>query len=254
MTAMSIEWLNPLDPNSVFPPVEKALNEPDGLLAAGGDLNPGRVLRAYREGIFPWYEEGQPILWWSPNPRAVLYPNHLKISRSLRKTLRNHTWTISFDRAFRETIKACAAPRKGIRGTWITPSMLRAYCLLHAQGYAHSVEVWDETGALIGGLYGVAIGRVYFGESMFSRKPDTSKVALTYLARHLQAWGYPLIDCQLSSPHITSLGGEALPRKQYLKHLKKWCAVPGQASPWHVDPELKVRNWRPQPSSRPAVR
>lgn len=243
---MIIKWLDPSDPHASFPAVENALEEPDGLLAAGGDLSCARILKAYRAGIFPWYEEGQPILWWSPNPRAVLYPEKVRITRSLRKTLRNKPWTVSFDRTFRETICACAAPRQGSHGTWITYSMLEAYCELHDLGYAHSVEVWDEDGTLIGGLYGVGLGKVFFGESMFSRKSDASKVALVNLLRHLQFWGYPLIDCQLSSPHINRLGAESMSRRRFVKHIDKWSRIPGHASPWSVDPDLEVSEWRPE--------
>ncbi|MCP4408029.1 MAG: leucyl/phenylalanyl-tRNA--protein transferase [Gammaproteobacteria bacterium] len=242
---MAIKWLDPVDSGSLFPPVEEALKEPDGLLAAGGDLSPNRLLRAYRKGIFPWYEEGQPILWWSPNPRAVLHPQHLRISRSLRKTLRNKPWTISFDQAFERTVSACAAPRRGSSGTWITDRMLEAYCELFIQGHAHSVEVWDSDSILIGGLYGVGIGKVFFGESMFSHESDSSKVALIYLLRHLQTWGYPLIDCQLSSPHIDSLGAEPMPRNQFIKHLNDHCDLPGHPSPWTVNTRLNVNDWLP---------
>ena len=239
---MTIAWLDPFDPIAAFPAVEEALRDPEGLLAVGGDLSTERLLRAYRGGIFPWYEEGQPILWWSPNPRTVLYPEHVKISRSLAKTLRNKPWSISFDQAFEQTVAACAEPRAKSHGTWITREMRSAYCRLHTEGYAHSVEVWDEQGTLIGGLYGVAIGRLFSGESMFSRKPDASKVALVLLARHLQAWGYPLIDCQLSSPHLDSLGAQPISRQQYVQHLRRWCPLAGQASPWEVDPTLVVAN------------
>jgi len=243
---MIIKWLDPVDPDFPFPPVDNALKEPDGLLAAGGDLSPNRILRAYRKGIFPWYEEGQPILWWSPNPRAVLYPECLKITRSLRKSLRNKPWTVSFDQAFRDTVTACAAPRRGSNGTWITDNMLEAYYLLYRQGHAHSIEVWENDTNLIGGLYGVGIGKVFFGESMFSRQSDGSKVALIYLMRHLQAWGYPLIDCQLSSPHIDSLGAETISRRRFIKHLQKWCKIPGHPSPWAVDSDLDVIGWQPR--------
>ena len=239
---MTIAWLDPFDPMATFPAVEEALRDPEGLLAVGGDLSTERLLRAYRGGIFPWYEEGQPILWWSPNPRTVLYPEHVKISRSLAKTLRNKPWSISFDQAFELTVAACAEPRAKSHGTWITREMRNAYCRLHTEGYAHSVEVWDEQENLIGGLYGVAIGRLFSGESMFSRKPDASKVALVFLARHLQAWGYPLIDCQLSSPHLDSLGAQPISRQQYVQHLRRWCPLAGQASPWEVDPTLVVAN------------
>ncbi len=237
---MIIKWLDPSDSNASFPPVKDALKIPDGLLAAGGDLNPQRLLEAYRQGIFPWYEEGQPILWWSPNPRAVLYPEHLKISRSLRKSLRRKFWKVSFDLAFRETVEACAAPRKLSNGTWITRPTLEAYCRLHTQGYGHSVEVRNEQDELVGGLYGLAIGKVFFGESMHSRQADASKVALVYLVRHLQHWGYPLIDCQLASPHLHSLGAETIPRHHFIKHLKKWCEIDSHPNPWSVDPDVTL--------------
>ena len=239
---MIIKWLNPSDPVSNFPSVKEALKEPNGLLAVGGDLNPERLLMAYRRGIFPWYEEGQPILWWSPDPRAILYTERLKISRSLRKTLRNKSWRVSFDLAFRDTVKACAAPRRRSAGTWITHEMLEAYCHLYDHGYGHSVEVWNQNGELTGGLYGVAIGKVFFGESMHSRQSDASKVALVYLVRHLQHWGYPLVDCQLTSSHINSLGAETIPRKAFIQHLKLWTDVAGHPSPWSIDPELSVCN------------
>lgn len=243
---MSIEWLDPFDPDCPFPPVDHAFTDPDGLLAAGGDLNPRRLLSAYRRGIFPWYEEGQPILWWSPNPRAVLYPKHFRISRSLRKSLRGKPYSVSFDHAFRDVVVACAAPRRHGGGTWITSEMVEAYCLLHAQGYAHSVEVWHaQDGRLIGGLYGVALGQVFFGESMFSWASDASKVGFAYLARHLQAWEYPLIDCQLSSPHIDSLGAEMISRAQFSEMLARHCPRRGKLSPWQVDSLVDVTAWQP---------
>ncbi|MEO6696524.1 MAG: leucyl/phenylalanyl-tRNA--protein transferase, partial [Gammaproteobacteria bacterium] len=179
-------WLSPED--QIFPDVNLALREPDGLLALGGDLSPERLLAAYRKGIFPWYNEGQPILWWSPDPRAVLFPSRVKISRSLRKTLRQGRYRITLDQAFRSVIEGCAAPRNGVPGTWISRAMMEAYTELHERGYAHSVEAWRD-GQLVGGLYGVALGRVFFGESMFSRSPDASKVALASLARQLAVWG-----------------------------------------------------------------
>jgi leucyl/phenylalanyl-tRNA--protein transferase len=249
---MAIHWLDPADPHAPFPPVERALREPDGLLAAGGDLATKRLIEAYRLGIFPWYEVGQPILWWSPDPRAVLYPEHLRITRSLRKTLRNRPWRVRFDTDFATTVGSCAAPRSQSAGTWITPQMMEAYCRLHAEGHAHSVEVYDQEGVLIGGLYGVAIGRVFFGESMFSRRPDASKLALVHLARHLQAWGYPLIDCQLASPHIMSLGAELIPRPRFIRQLKAACTSPGHAVPWRVDATLEIANWDPAAATNPS--
>src|SRR5215217_5398408 len=243
---MSIEWLDPFDPDYPFPPVDTAFTDPDGLLAAGGDLNPKRLLNAYRRGIFPWYEQGQPILWWSPNPRTVLFPKHFRLARSLRKSLRNKPYTISFDRAFYEVLSGCAAPRRYGAGTWITAEMLEAYYQLHVQGFAHSVEVWHtQDGGLIGGLYGVALGRVFFGESMFSWATDGSKIALAYLARHLQAWGYPLIDCQLSSAHLHSLGAEMIPRARFMEFLTRYCPKHGEPAPWRIDADLDVALWQP---------
>ncbi|GAB4167605.1 MAG: leucyl/phenylalanyl-tRNA--protein transferase [Geothermobacteraceae bacterium] len=206
-----------LGPDLVFPPVEMA--EASGLLAVGGDLSPGRLLLAYSMGIFPWFNEGDPILWWSPDPRCVLYPGELHISRSLRRTLRRGTFQVSFDRAFDQVITECAAVRLEVGDeTWITGEMAAAYRELFRLGYAHSVEVWDAHG-LAGGLYGVALGRFFFGESMFSRRKDASKVALATLAHSLRQAGYLLIDCQLPNPHLYSMGARDLPRKRFLDQL-----------------------------------
>jgi leucyl/phenylalanyl-tRNA--protein transferase len=183
----ALHWIRPDDPPDAFPDPQRALHEPDGLLAVGGDLSPERLLAAYRRGIFPWYEAGQPILWWSPDPRAVLLPDELKVSTSLRKALRSRDVEVTLDRAFADVISGCAAPRPRQRGTWLTPDMQRAYARLHELGYAHSVEVWED-GTLAGGLYGVALGRVFFGESMFSRLRDASKVALVHLVAETRAW------------------------------------------------------------------
>ena len=243
-----IYWINPLDERISFPPVERALLEPDGLLAAGGDLSVERLELAYRSGIFPWYEPGQPILWWSPDPRAVLFPRRLRLGRSLRKALRNRPWQVSFDQAFAEVVAACAEPRAGTSGTWITPEMLEAYTALHRQGLAHSVEIRRD-GHLVGGLYGVAIGRVFFGESMFSRVPDASKVALAYLARHLDAWAYALIDCQLPNPHLLSLGAELMPRDEFVERVTREVSESPDAHPWSVDATLAVDAWRPEADS-----
>ncbi len=217
----TLTWLDPSDPDGDFPPVDYALREPDGLLAVGGDLAPERLLRAYRRGIFPWYEKGQPILWWSPDPRALIYTDQLKISRSLRKTLRNKVYTVSFDKDFMAVVEACAAPRAGARGTWITREMMHAYAQLHELGYAHSVEVWNGEGKLVGGLYGVLLERVYSGESMFSRERDMSKVALVYLAEWLKARQIPVIDCQLPNPHLMSLGAVTVARHEFLTRYLK---------------------------------
>lgn len=211
-----IAWLSARTP---FPPLAAALAEPNGLLAAGGDLEPGRLLAAYRSGIFPWYSAGQPILWWSPNPRMVLYVDELKVSRSLRKRVRAETYEVRTDCAFRAVIEACAESRRpGQYGTWITPEIIAAYSELHDRGYAHSVESWRD-GQLVGGLYGLALGRVFFGESMFAREPDASKVALVHLAARLRRNGVPIVDCQQETAHLAGLGARPIPRERFAAHL-----------------------------------
>jgi leucyl/phenylalanyl-tRNA--protein transferase len=212
-----IPLLRATDP---FPAPNRALKSPNGLLAAGADLSPARLLEAYRKGIFPWFSEGDPILWWSPDPRMVLMPEDIRVSRSLSKVLRNREYEIRSDSAFAEVARACAAPRHGADGTWITASMLDAYLELHRQGYAHSVETWID-GALAGGLYGVAIGRMFYGESMFSRIADASKIALVYLARQLARWNFGMIDCQMNTAHLASLGAREIPRYEFEKQLAK---------------------------------
>ena len=213
-----ITWLGPQDPPDRFPPVGQALDEPAGLLAGGGDLSPERLLAAYRRGIFPWFSEGQPVLWWSPDPREVLFPAEFRLSRSLAKTLRGGRLTTTRDCAFEAVIDGCAAPRPGAQGTWITPDMREAYVLLHQRGIAHSIETW-EAGELVGGLYGVAVGRVFCGESMFSRRPDASKVAMAALVAAAPRQGFELIDCQMPSGHLRSLGSRPLPRERFLAYL-----------------------------------
>lgn len=223
--SIPLKYLDPNDADAPFPDVAHALRDPDGLLAFGGDLSPARLLRAYRQGIFPWYSEDQPILWWSPDPRTVLYPERLKISRSLRKTLRKNIYTVTIDAAFRAVISYCAEPRGDSPGTWLTADMIDAYSRLHETGHAHSIESWYG-GELVGGLYGLAMGRVFFGESMFSRRSDASKVAFVRLAAQLQKWGYVLIDCQVASAHLASLGAEAIPRRRFIELLNKHCDAP----------------------------
>jgi leucyl/phenylalanyl-tRNA--protein transferase len=225
------QWISPGDHNLDFPDVSLALREPDGLLAVGGDLTTDRIMSAYRRGIFPWYSENQPILWWSPDPRTVLFPARLKISRSLRKTLRRARFRVSMDEAFQQVIAACAAPRPGSSGTWITREMADAYSGLHRSGYAHSVECWID-GQLAGGLYGVAIGRVFFGESMFSRVSDASKVAFAWLVRQLRAWGFGLVDCQVYSAHLASLGAEEIPRAKFVDYLNVLCNNEHHTAQW----------------------
>ena len=217
-----------------FPPVEQA--SPEGLLAVGGDLRPERLLEAYRHGIFPWYSDDQPILWWSPDPRTVLFPDKLHVSRSLKRSLRPGLFSVTFDRCFRDVMRHCAGPRPQYPdgGTWITPQMLEAYTRLHELGYAHSVETWQE-GQLVGGLYGVALGGAFFAESMFTRVPDASKVALVSLVRQLQTWGFRIMDCQQSSPHVLAFGAENIPRHEFLDHLAVTLALPERHARWQFD-------------------
>ena len=217
-----------------FPPVEQASSE--GLLAVGGDLRPERLLEAYRHGIFPWYDDDQPILWWSPDPRTVLFPGKLHISRSLKRSLRLDGFTVTLDTCFRTVMEQCAGPRPQYPegGTWITPAMLEAYTRLHDLGYAHSVETWTEN-RLVGGLYGVALGGAFFAESMFMRAPDASKVALVSLVRQLQAWGFRLMDCQQSSPHVMRFGAEEISRHNFLTHLTAALRLPDRRGRWQFD-------------------
>ncbi|MGK8472123.1 leucyl/phenylalanyl-tRNA--protein transferase [Stutzerimonas stutzeri] len=201
-----------------FPPLETALREPNGLLAAGGDLRPERLLAAYRHGCFPWYQEGQPLLWWSPDPRTVLFPDELHVSRSLRKRMRHGDYRVTFDKAFAEVIQGCAGPRSYADGTWITTPMQDAYVRLHEMGVAHSVEVWQQ-GQLVGGLYGLAMGELFFGESMFSRATDASKVGFVTLVERLREGGFALIDCQMPTRHLESFGARSIPRAAFAEAL-----------------------------------
>ena len=219
---MRLFRITPGSSPDAFPDPELALDQPNGLLAAGGDLGPHRLVCAYRRGIFPWFSEGQPILWWSPDPRAVLWPDALRISRTLRRMLRRETFTITADTAFDRVVLECAAPRAGQEGTWITRGMAAAYGRLHRAGQAHSIECWAGT-ELAGGLYGIAIGRVFFGESMFSRIANASKIALA----HLCTLGFGLIDCQLPNPHLARLGAVEMDRRRFLSLLDELCETPG---------------------------
>ena len=207
------------DPESPFPPTQQALEYPHGLLAAGGDLSPTRLLNAYRHGIFPWYSDDQPILWWSPAPRCVLYPASVHISRRLRRRYNQGLYRLGCNQAFSEVISACAGPRHDEDGTWIVDEMKQAYFELHRMGVAHSVEVWKDD-ELVGGIYGLAMGRVFFGESMFSKTEDASKIALVALCRQLQQWHFNLLDCQISNPHLLSMGAEDITRAEFENHLK----------------------------------
>lgn len=212
-----IPWLEPGDP---FPPVDTALRDPDGLLAAGLELTPQRILDAYRQGIFPWFSEGQPVLWWSPDPRMVLVPSEIRVTPSMRKVLRNRPYEVRCDTAFEAVMRACAEPRDGQAGTWISDHMIAAYGALHMQGWAHSVETWVD-GELAGGLYGLALGKMFYGESMFSRARDTSKIALVHLARYLESQGYALIDCQMNTAHLVSMGGREIARSEFCRVLSQ---------------------------------
>lgn len=218
-----------LDP---FPPVESALREPDGLLAAGGDLSPERLLQAYRHGIFPWYSDDEPILWWSPDPRTVFGTDAIHVSTRLKRWLRQCDWTIHADSAFANVMRACAEPRPRQPSTWITAEMFDAYCRLHELGHAHSVEVRDESAHLVGGIYGVAIGRMFFGESMFSAQTNGSKVALIGLCNVLREWGFALLDAQVESRHLTTLGAFSMPRERFVAHVAKASADAFPAGSW----------------------
>lgn len=236
-----LHWINPLDPDYSFPDVQQALRDPDGLLAAGGDLSPVRLLKAYRLGIFPWFSDGQPILWWSPDPRMVLFPDELKISRSLAKTLRQQRFKITLDTNLDAVIRQCAEPRQDAQGTWITQDMMTAYNRLHQLGYAHSVEAWQDD-QLVGGLYGVALGQIFFGESMFSRVSNASKVAFVYLVRQLKEKSFQLIDCQVETAHLGSLGARNIPRQQFIQILDRYCdSSEAMPSTLHI-PQLN--SWR----------
>ena len=221
----TITWLSPQDAPEWFPPLEQALEEPAGLLAAGGDLSPQRLIAAYERGIFPWYSPGQPVLWWSPDPRAVLFPEEFHCTRSLAKRLRNGGFAASLDRDFTAVIDGCAAPRAASPGTWITSEMRSAYLQLHRLGCAHSIEIWHD-GILAGGLYGVHLGAVFFGESMFSRERDASKAALAHLVAVCRRNNLAAIDCQLPSRHLASLGARTIPRSQFQALLREHVRTP----------------------------
>jgi len=233
MAAM-IPWLSPSDP---FPPLEAALRSPNGLLAAGGDLSLARLLAAYQQGIFPWYSPGEPILWWSPDPRMVLLPEAFKLRRSLAKRLRRRDYEVRVDSAFPAVMAACAEPRPGQAGTWISAEMQAAYARLFAAGFAHSVETW-QGGQLVGGLYGVALGRIFYGESMFSRARDASKIALAHLVVQLRRWDFGLIDCQMETTHLASLGAQPIPRGEFRRRLEALLHLPGKSGGWTFDHDL----------------
>jgi leucyl/phenylalanyl-tRNA---protein transferase len=225
-----IPWLSADAP---FPPVEKALSEPNGLLVAGMELTAARILDAYRQGIFPWFNPGEPVLWWSPDPRMVLVPAEFKMSRSLRQRMRKGGYEIRVNTRFRQVMEACAAARQHQSGTWIGKSMINAYTQLHEMGYAHSIETWMD-GELAGGLYGLAIGRMFYGESMFARRTDASKLALAHLCNQLEQWSVGLIDCQMQTAHLASLGAKPISREAFIHELKRLIELPPIPSPWRL--------------------
>lgn len=228
---MHLTVLDPTNPAQPFPPLEAALIEPNGLIAVGGCLSTQRLLNAYKNGIFPWYNAGEPILWWSPDPRLVVFPDQLQVSRSLRKTLRKGLFNFTFDQAFDQVVFACAQPREKESGTWITSDIHQAYRALHQLGVAHSVETWLN-GELVGGLYGVALGQVFFGESMFHTYTDASKAAFAHLVELLVSWDYQLIDCQVHTSHLESLGGQEIARDYFRKLLDQYCELPTKPIAW----------------------
>lgn len=241
MNNSRIAWLSADDPPEAFPAVEHALREPDGLLAAGGDLGSERLLCAYRQGIFPWYDDGQPLLWWSPDPRCVFQPGDLHVSRRLRRALRQSTLQVRFNTDFAAVIRACAAPRGPETGTWITDEMMNAYERLHREGWAHSVEIWRDE-SLVGGLYGLCIGRAFFGESMFSGVESASKIALLAISGMMDSGELGILDCQLVSSHLLSLGARIIPRDAFVASLHSLCSPP-----------IKFENWPTGPISVPEL-
>lgn len=230
MTTM-IPWL---ENDTPFPPSVRALREPNGLLAAGGTLSPERLLDAYRCGIFPWYSEGQPVLWWTPDPRMVLFPAEFRLPRSLAKRMRRRDYEVRVDTAFEAVMRACAAPRSDEAGTWITGDMIKAYCTLHRMGHAHSVETWID-GELAGGLYGIALGRMFYGESMFTLAPDASKIALAILVRRLEERQFGMIDCQMNTAHLARFGAREISRDDFSRRLAELVNCPAPAGTWNPD-------------------
>ena len=251
MSNINLPWLDPKDPHYPFPSPDDALDSPEGLVAAGGDLNPTRILRAYRQGIFPWYEEGQPILWWSPDPRGILFPAKFNAHKSLLRTIKRQQWKVTYDHAFQRVMVACAEPRSYSKGTWITKDMINAYCHLHQLGHAHSLEIWNQSDKLIGGIYGISMGSVFFGESMFSRVTDASKVALLYLSANLDLWDYHLLDTQLPSSHLEFLCGEPISRQHYLTLLDRFSQQPAKDNAWDVNFSVDIFDWIQSKAEQP---
>lgn len=230
-----IPWLATDD---AFPPPNTALRDPNGLLAAGADLSPRRLIEAYSHGIFPWFNHGEPILWWTPDPRMVLLPAELKVSRSLKKVIRNREYEIRLDSAFADVMRGCAQARRGQAGSWITPVMIEAYTALHQRGVAHSAETWVD-GELVGGLYGVALGRMFYGESMFSKMTDASKIAFVHLVWQLKRWGFGMIDCQMKTAHLASLGAREIRRQEFMQRVSELIQYSAIPCPWRLDANLK---------------
>lgn len=229
-----LPWLKTIDD---FPPVTRALTAPAGLLAAGGDLSADWLLAAYSRGVFPWFNADQPILWWSLDPRMVLFPQELRVSHSLKRVMRKRRYEIRVDTAFREVMEGCSRPRAGQDGTWISPQMIVAYTELHRLGVAHSIETWIN-GELAGGLYGVALGRVFYGESMFTQVADASKIAFVHLVRQLQRWQFKVIDCQMNTAHLARFGAREIPRTEFMQLLAEGVHAPGVALPWQLEGDL----------------
>jgi leucyl/phenylalanyl-tRNA--protein transferase len=232
-----IPWLEPDEP---FPPVERAMRDPNGLLAAGADLSTKRLVDAYARGIFPWFNHEEPPLWWSPDPRMVVFAAERRVSRSLRKVIASGRFRVTLDTAFAEVVGGCADPRPDQDGTWITPEIFEAYLEMHRLGYAHSVEAWEDD-QLVGGLYGVSIGRMFFGESMFARRSDASKVAFITLLDQLERWEMPMVDCQVPTSHLASLGGREIPRQEFLRHVGLLVRQPALPSPWRLDDPVRPK-------------
>ena len=243
MSSGRVAWIAPTDPPEAFPDISNAMQEPDGLLAAGGDLSAERLLYAYRKGIFPWFDEGQPVLWWSPDPRCVLVPSEYHVSRRLKREMASSDFKLTFNTAFAEVIEACAGPRRSEQGTWITPEMMRAYIALHDAGWAHSIEIRDGRD-LVGGVYGIAIGRVFFGESMFSGRDNASKMAMLGLCHLLAEHEFALIDCQVVSGHLMTLGAKTIPRRNFREILDAGCSDMIPFADWPQKP-VAVRDFVP---------
>lgn len=231
MDETKLFWITENRYENNFPAISDALTDPDGLLAAGGDLSVSRLLIAYRNGIFPWYSQDQPFLWWSPDPRTVFYPDQIHISRSLKKTINKNLFTMTFDTAFEDVIFKCSEPRYDDKGTWLSSEMIEAYTSLHKNGHAHSIECWQDN-KLVGGLYGVAVGRVFFGESMFSRVTDASKICLAELSEYLQKWNYALMDCQVDSDHLRRMGACQISRDKFKLLLDEHCPLEPSKDAW----------------------